>query len=111
MAEKIEGATTATMKTDRLTDGFGLVHGGRRPFDHGQGVEITLIGSGSYLLVAIEVGDAFVHGAPEELPLAAAQAPAPNLEFARLIDDGLDPQDYAKLVVHLQPIVFDAVLD
>src|SRR4029077_14928808 len=34
-----------------------------------------------------------------------------DVELTRLVDDGLDAQDHAELVVHFQPVALHAVLD
>jgi len=40
-----------------------------------------------------------------------ALALTPNFEVTRLIDNGFDAQHNAELVVHFEPVAFDAMLD
>jgi hypothetical protein len=76
-----------------------------------QGAEVAFVARAGDFVIAVEVGDPLVHGTPSHLAASLPLDPAANLELARVVDDRLDPQDLAELVVHLQPVVLDPVLD
>src|ERR1700728_3208756 len=59
----------------------------------------------------VEVAHALVHWAPHHLPASLPLLAPANLEFARIVDHRLDAEDLPELVVHLQPVVLDAMLD
>ena len=74
-----------------------------------QGVKITPIGGKGDFGIAVEIGDTFSHRKPTDYFLAVTSSAAPDLEFIRTIDDGLDTQYAAVFVVHFYPVLFHPV--
>jgi len=74
-------------------------------------LSVTFVGRPRDFVIVVEVGDPLVHGTPIHLVASLALDPAANLKLTGVVDDRLDTQDLAKLVVHLQPVVLDPVLD
>jgi hypothetical protein len=109
--EGVEGAAAAFAKTSRLVQGVQLLAAGTRHGHGRQGLEVTLVAGTSNGVVVVEIGDAFVHGAPEHLGFPLPRAATTDLELTGLVDDGFDAEDEAELVVHFQPIVFHPMLD
>ena len=72
--------------------------------DDGEGIEVTVIGRCGHGGVAREIRDALRQGVPPESPSAAATRPATDFELIGVVDDGLDSQDTAVLVVHVDPV-------
>ena len=89
---------------EQLTGRGGVV-------DDGQSIDVSLIGPEGDLSVLVEVRNAFGHGAPGHKGFAVSYALAPDPKVLRVVDDGFDPQDKPMLVVHFDPIGFNAVLD
>jgi hypothetical protein len=93
--------TQAVELGDRLACGLDLR----------KGLEVPAIGGLSDLEVSPEVLDAFAHAHPAAaLAATAIGFEAEDREVPRVIDDRLDPED-APLVVHLDPVMAEAVLD
>jgi hypothetical protein len=79
--------------------------------DGGEGVEVSVVRALGDLSTAMEIGDAFAKGTPVELAIGIAGGWAQDLEVARLGEGGLDAQDAAGLVVHLDGVAPEPVLD
>ena len=58
----------------------------------------------------IQIADSLVHRTPSHLRLALPFAAAADFELAGIVDHRFHTQDHSKLIVHLQPILFDAML-
>src|SRR6266404_3887486 len=110
-AQRIQAALPTLVETDGFAEPFQVVASVDRSINDGQGIEVTLVGGAGDLVVTVEIGHAFVHGAPDHLLASPAFPPAPHAKFAWLVDDRLDTQDQAEFVVHFQPIVLHAMLD
>lgn len=82
-----------------------------RFLDDGQRLKIACVGGVADLAVAMEVGDAFVHGTPDGGFFAAADSLSADFELPGVVDDGLDAEDQSAFVVHLDPVVSHAVFD
>ncbi len=102
---------TAAMEWDRLTQSVQLFFGRGGHVHYGQGVQVTLVGGVSYVLIVIEVAHAFVHGKPEHLLLSLPRARTAHAELTGLVDDGFDAEDQTELVVHFEPVVLHAMFD
>ena len=100
-----------------LTDHFPLSEplyplvGRRGVVDDREGFQVPVIGGSGNVLELVEIHHAFVHGAPHHLRAPVSRAPAADAKLARVVDHGLNPQDLAELVIHLQPVVFHAMFD
>lgn len=109
--QQVEPASATVAELGRPTDAVELLRRGARAVDDAQGVQVPRVGGAGLGVVLVEIGHAFIHRTPDHLPSSAAQPTATNAKLPRLIDDRLDPQDLAELVVHFQPVVFHPVLD
>ena len=98
-------------RTDPSGDPVEFAYLGGGVTDHGQRVEVAGIGTARDIAVAEEVGDALAHGHPLGDQFAATVNRPPHPKAFRVVDDCLDPKDHASFVVHLDPVVLDAVLD
>lgn len=107
----IKAGIASLSKHFSLSEPFYLTVGRRRVVDDREGFQITFVGGSGNALELVEIGDAFVHGRPDHLGPPVSHAPAADAKLARVVDHGLDPQDLAELVVHLQPVVFHAMFD
>jgi hypothetical protein len=110
-ARRVEARVTSTSFHHRFGDFFDLPISRRRVLDHGQRLQVALVGSQGDLAVAIQIDHALVHRAPRHFAAALTSPPSPDAKLSGIVDDGLDPQDNAELVVHLQPVVFHPMLD
>src|SRR5262249_8165967 len=63
-----------------------------------------MVGHGRHGGVARQEGHAFRQVVPPESPPPTTPSPATDFEFVRIVDDGLDSQDAAVLVVHVDPV-------
>ena len=111
VSEEVETAAASLVEVHGLAGSIELPPGRVGPIDDGQGIEVTLVGGAGDGVVVVEIGDALVHGAPDHLSASLANAESADFELTRLVDDGLDAEDEAEFVVHLQPVVFDPMLD
>jgi len=80
--------------------------------DAGERIEVAVIGRRGHGGVAWQERHALRQWVPPESPLPAAPSAATDFEFVRIVDDGLDPQHAAVLVlvVHLDPLPLHPVL-
>jgi hypothetical protein len=106
-AEQVQAPAAALAQTGRLAHPVEDPDAGLRPIDDRQGAEVAVVGGARDLMVVVEVRHALIHGTPGHLPAPAPLDPAADLELARVIDNRLDAQDLAELIVHLQPVVLD----
>src|SRR6185369_11607594 len=108
----VETGEAASLNFFRLGQLPKFLVGGRGVVDDGQGVEIAAVAGVGVLLVVDEAGDVFPHG---EIALGSRAVAmitgAPDGEVFGTVDDGFDAQDEAELVVHFEPVAFDAMLD
>lgn len=74
--------------------------------DDGERIEVAMIGGRGHGGIARQKGHAFRQGVPPESPPPATPGAATDFEFVRIVDDGLDAQHAAVLVVHLDPVPF-----
>src|SRR4030095_4445236 len=81
-----------------------------RIIDDGEGIEIAMVGRRRHGDVAKEIRDTLGQGATES-PSATATSPATDFELIRVVDDGLNPQHAAVLVIHSDPVALHRVLD
>src|SRR5947208_3120490 len=65
----------------------------------------------SRYLEAEQIGDSFPHGHPFDFAFALADDLLSNFEFLGIVDHGFDPKNETGLVVHLDPVLFDTMLD
>ena len=84
---------------------------GRRVVGHGEGREILMVGRAGDLSETMEAGDALGHRKPADDALAFSVAMRANKKAIGVVDDGFNPEDEAKLVVHLDPVLADPVFD
>ena len=63
------------------------------------------------LALVVEVGHPFIHRAPRHLTATCSGAQAPDSKLSGIVNHGLNPQDQAEFVVHIQPVVLHAVFD
>jgi hypothetical protein len=86
--------------------------GWRRVVYDGKSRQITLVAGPGLALIVMQIADAFAHEEPTEARRSVAMLTFPeNLEVPGLIDDCLDAQHPAQLVVHLEGVSLDEVLD
>jgi hypothetical protein len=85
-----------------------LVMGGGVVNDR-EGVEEAEVGGEGDFGVAIEVGNALGHRKPGLTDLAISCTCPVDLEVVGTVDDGLDPEDTAGLVIHFDGVLLDAV--
>ncbi len=78
---------------------------------HGQGREVMVIGGARNLREARQAGHTLGHRKPADDAFAFAFAMTADEKTVRVVDDSLDAQDEAELVVHLDPIAANAMLD
>src|ERR1700734_3954021 len=104
-ARRVEARITSTGFHHRLGEFFDPPISRRRILDNPQRLQVAFIGSQGDLAVAVQVNHALVHRAPRHLATALTDSPSSNTKLSGIVDDGLDPQDQAELVVHLQPVV------
>jgi len=107
----VEAAERATVVAYRLGESGELNACVTRIGDDREGGEVPGVGRVRDFSVAVEIGDAFGHGEPADDQVALLSAATPDFELVRMIDDCLDTQDHAMLVVHLDPVLFHPVSD
>src|SRR5262245_41544524 len=110
-AEQVQPTAPTAVVTLGLAGAAKLLLSCPGRLHRGQGLQVAVVGGPGHVVVVVEVGHALVHGAPSHLPAPVAAPQPTDFELARLVDDGLDPQYLAELVVHLQPVALDVVLD
>ena len=77
----------------------------------GEAFEVAAVGGFAHLEVAPEVLDAFAHAHPASVAASpAVPLEAQHPEVRRVVDHGFNAQ-HGPLVVHLDPVLADAVLD
>jgi len=97
-------ATGASQPMHLLVRLTGVVH-------LGQGLGIPLTGRFADLKIPGQVRHAFGHREPRQDASPLSSASTQDFEWLGLIEDGLDPQDHAGLVVHLDPVAGQSMLD
>src|SRR5437763_12019823 len=110
-AEQIQAAPAAPARPRWALHSLQDLEAGLGPIHDRQGAEVTFVGGAGNFVIAVEVGDTLVHGAPDQLVAPLPLAATADLELARLVDDRLDAQHLAELVVHLQPVVLHPMFD
>src|SRR5262249_18216367 len=110
-AEQTQAPTTTRAQTSRLVDAVEDLRAGLRPIHDGQSTEVAFVTGLRHFGIAVEVGDSLVHGTPSHLATPSTLDPAADLKRAWVVDDRLEAQHLAELVVHLQPVVLDPVFD
>jgi len=108
---RIESALTPAVLAEGLSKGSEGLSRLRGVLDFGQGVEIPVVGGDSHFFIAVEVRDAFGHGEPAHDEFTLSFAKTPDLEGIRSVDDGLDAQYAAMLVVHFNTVSGDPMPD
>ena len=105
-------AGIASLSNDfSLSESCYLLVGRRGVVDDREGFQVAAVGGSGHTFEVVEISDTFVHGTPDHLRSPVSRAPAADAKLTRIVDHGLDPQDLAELVVHLQPVVFHAMFD
>src|SRR5262249_59350045 len=99
-AEQIEAAAAALAQAGWLVHSVEDLQAGLGPVHDRQGAEVAVVRRAGDLVVVVEIGHALVHGTPVHPASPLALDPAADLELTRVIDDGLDAQHLAELVVH-----------
>lgn len=99
------GALGAAGDTIELADLGGWIS------DHFECIEVARVGAMRDIAIANQIRDAFAHRYPFGGRFALTKNRTPHPKTVRVIDDRLDTDHASCLVVHLQPVVLDAVLD
>lgn len=85
---------------------------GRGIMDPGQGIQITPVGSGADLGIAIQIGNTFCHGEPIHDGYAFTGFLATsNAEAVRPVNHGLDAQEHPEFIVHFNGIFADLMFE
>jgi len=108
---RIETSIASLSDYFSLGEPFYPLVGRRRVIDDREGFEIPLIGGSCDAFELVEIRNAFVHGTPHHAAAPVSFPQSTDAKLTRIVDDGLNPQDLAELVVHFQPVVFHAMLD
>ena len=85
--------------------GLGRVIHGR------QGVKIPVVGGQANFGITVEVGHGLGHGKPAVHLLSFSFAAASNFKFIGTVDNGLDAQYAAVLIVHFYTVFFHPVFN
>lgn len=110
--QRIEaGATTARGILLGRGHAIQIAFGIRRIIDCGQCIQIAAVGLKRDFAVAKQLGDAIAHRNPFGMALAVAQDLLTYTEFLGIVDDRFDPKNETGLVDHLEPVLFDTVLE
>jgi hypothetical protein len=79
--------------------------------DDNQSIQAPLVCQSRDLEVAKKIGHPFPHSNPfHEFPTLSSDALS-DFEFLGIVDDHFDPKNRTGLVVHFQPVLFDAMFD
>ena len=108
----VEAGEASAVDFFRLSQLPKFLVGRRGIVDDSQGVEIAAVAGAGVLLVVAEAGDVFAHGEIAFGGRAVAMVTgAKDGEVFGAVDDGFDAEDESELVVHFEPVAFDAMLD
>ena len=109
--QKIEAASAAAFELGPATSTVQVFVVGDGKVHNRQSIQVALIAGQSHGVILIKVGHAFVHRTPNHLLASLSHSLTADTKFPRLVDNRFDPKDKAEFVIHLQPVVFHAVLD
>lgn len=107
----IEAAIGALVLFDSAGTAMQQLLRGSRIGGHGQSREVVLIGRAGDLRIERQAGDALGHGEAADDLFAFVYAMTASEESIGGVDHGFDAQEQAELVVHLDPVLADAMLD
>src|SRR5271154_2668538 len=83
--QQIQTAPPTLAKLGRLAGAVYLLSRGTRNIDHGERIQVTLVGGAGHRMIAVEIGHAFVHGAPAHAALPLAETITTDSELTWLV--------------------------
>src|SRR5262249_46370946 len=88
--EQIQAPSATLAQTGRFVYPVEDLHAGLGPVHDRQCLEVAVVRGPRDLMVVVEVGHAFIHGAPVHPASSLALEAATDLELTRVVDDCLD---------------------
>ena len=112
VASRIEPCRVAAVDSLRFREVGQFAMGGCRVGGMTKRLQVSLIAGEGVALIVVQIDHSFAHWTPRPVTRSILTRAFPkNFEFTGLINDGFDPQDQPKLIVHLQPVPLHAVFD